>query len=163
MKNGDISNISSPFIAFDIECIIFVPLKLRFWVSVLETLRLYDMASQYYQVVPAGKKVLDMLMRVGYNVMFVYIGPRRFWKAKMHMLNRFGILFTALNCILNLREFNETVVRADEVLQYTGLSQFAVNAAGAKGRLFVSWDMFLMSHAGIRPGAYQEQVFSKGG
>jgi hypothetical protein len=163
MKNGDISNIVSPFIAFDMECIVFVPLKNRLLVSFLEMFGLHSRAMQYYQLVPQGKKVLDMLMRVGYNIMFVYIGPRRYWKAKMFILNYFAIPFTTLNCVASQSEFNSTIIRADEVLQYTGLSQFAVHAAGKKGRLFESWDMFLMAQSGIRPGAWEEQVFSKGG
>jgi hypothetical protein len=162
MENGDISNVTGPYLAFDISTIIFPQAEHKRRIWCLELLRQWQSASLYYTKVPRAVSTLGKLMSVGYNVMAVYYGPKRLWKGKMFQLNFLGIPFTSLNCCSNLHEFYNSIVQPEEIILYTSMSELAVQAAGKKGKLFDNWDAWLMNHSGIRPGV-SGQVFSKGG
>lgn len=140
MRDGNISNVSQPFAAFDFECLLYVPEVFTAKVARYEKFPipwLYNKAIPYYKPVPGAMKKLDELMRFAYNIAIVYVGPKHLWKTREKMLEKFP--YTQLICVNTPVDFKEQVTFNEQILQYYTLSAIKAQESGRKGALFNDW------------------------
>ena len=141
MKGGNISNVPNPYVAFDFECLLFVPERNQKRVKLLEKFPIGFINKKsipYYKHVPKAYGRLQELMRYAYNIAIVYVGPKHLWKQVEKMLELFP--YTTLICVSDPTDFKEHITFNEQVLSYYTLSAIKAEQSGGKGTLFVDWD-----------------------
>lgn len=141
MKGGNISNVPHPYIAFDFECLMYVPERFTKKVADYEKWpwAWYNKKSmQYYKQVPRAMTRLTSLLQVAYNIAIVYVGPKRLWMHRTKLLEPFP--YTSLFAIADPSEFIEQITLNEAVTTYYTMSDEKRKHAGPKAVLFDSWD-----------------------
>ena len=142
MKNGDISNVPNPYIAFDFECLMYVAEEDQKRVAYLEKLPipyLNNKSFAFYKRLPGSINRLTDMLKFAYNTLIVYVGPRHLWKHRKALLEQYP--YTKLLCVNSPNEFREEITRNESVTVYYTLSEIKKKEAFPKGILFDDWAM----------------------
>jgi hypothetical protein len=142
MLKGDISNVPNPYIAFDFECLMYVLEEDRKRVGYLEKLPipyLNKKSMLLYKRWPGSMERITDLIKVAYNIMVVYVGPRHLWSHRKALIEQFP--YTNLLCINNPDNFREQVTLNPQVTVYYTLSAIKQREAYPKGVLFEDWGL----------------------
>ena len=140
MKNGDISNLPNPYVAFDFECFWYVPEQFQKKVALLERFPigyLNRKSSRYYKKIPGAQNRLADLMRFAYNVEILYSGPRHLWAHRMTLMEPFP--FTKFVAVDNAEDLEREVIDDPQLTVLYSMSAIKVQHSKGKGVLFNDW------------------------
>ena len=138
MQNGNLSNVPNPFIAIDVECLVYVPDQYVKKVKILEALPFTkNKAIKYYREVPGAMRRMCELMRYSYNIEVVFVGKKNMLEQRQELVKKFP--FTHFLFIGNATEFWSELASDDRVIHYYTLSEYRCKNSNHKGVLFQDW------------------------
>jgi hypothetical protein len=138
MLNGDISNVSVPYMAFDIELVWSVPgdnLKKVAW---LELAHLYFKTREYYRAVPGSIECMHTLSEF-YHLLFIFIGPKSKWQLMKKLAD--ATPYNQMVCVTTLNDLPEEL-RQFRILNYWTMMQDRRMMLPTISRQFTTWDEF---------------------
>ena len=136
MLNGDISNVSVPYIAFDMELIWSVPAENLKKVAWLELAHMYMNTRGHYKAVPGSIESMHTLSEF-YHLLLIFIGPKSKWQLMKKLAD--ATPYNHLLCVTTVNDLPEEM-RQFRILNYWTMKLERRTMLPTIAKQFTNWD-----------------------